>query len=166
MAIDSDQFRASMRHLAGHVCIITTADSDGLRNGLTATAVCSVSAEPPTILCCVNKNNGSYDAIVKNGSFVINVLAETDQDLSNRFAGKIFGDERFAEGEWTTLSTDSPVLATALASFDCTVAKNVDGGDSHAIFMGEIQAVKAKEGNEQPLIYAHGSYGTFAADAK
>ena len=163
MAITADNFRNAMRHLAGHVCIITSSDKNGSRFGCTATAVASVSAEPPSILTCINKQNGSRDAIQTTGYFGINILQQDDVSLSNRFAGKLRGEERFEEGEWITLETGVPILASALASFDCKVTDVADG-HSHDIFIGEVITARAIDGNDNPLLYAHGSYGTFKAN--
>lgn len=159
MSVTNEQFKLAMRHLAGHVCLITTADRNGLRSGLTATAVCSVSAEPPTILCCVNRNNTTYKSIKNNGCFAINVLCHNDQGLANRFAGPVKGDERFSAGDWVTGATGSPLLVSALASFDCRLNEIVDGS-SHGIFMGLIESVVASPDEELPLLYAHGKYAS------
>lgn len=163
MSVTNEQFRSAMRHLAGHVCLITTADKSGVRSGLTATAVCSVSADPPTILCCVNQNNTTYKSIKENGCFAINVLCHYDEELANRFAGPIKGDDRFAVGEWTVGVTGSPLLLSALASFDCQLNDIVDGS-SHGIFMGLIQSVIARTEEESPLLYAHGKYASLIGD--
>jgi flavin reductase (DIM6/NTAB) family NADH-FMN oxidoreductase RutF len=163
MTIDADKFRTAMRHLAGHVCLITTVDKNGKRNGLTATAVCSVSADPPTILCCVNRSNASYTAITKDKNFAVNVLSLEDKDLANRFASRIRGEERYSEGSWKVLTTGAPILESALASLDCTLSNAVDV-NSHGILFGEIQAVQVKDQDAaKPLLYAQGSYGEFSS---
>ena len=84
MTIDNDTFRTGMRHFAGHVCLVTTTHPSGERAGLTATAVCSVSAEPPTILICVNRQNSSHAVIRESKIFVVNVLALEDTRGSRR----------------------------------------------------------------------------------
>ncbi len=162
MAIDIDTFRTGMRRLAGHVCIITTTSTNGERAGLTATAVSSVSAEPPTLLICVNRQNSSHTAIRESGIFVVNVLALEDQNLANRFASKLIGEERFKEGLWTTLATGAPVLESALVSFDCRIAQAVEVS-THGILFGAIQAIRVRQAEAKPLLYVHGSYGGFAA---
>lgn len=162
MPIDTDIFRTGMRRLAGHVCIIATARSNGERAGLTATAVSSVSAEPPTLLICVNRQNSSHAVIRETGIFAVNVLALEDQALANRFAGRIVGEERFAEGVWMTLETGAPVLESALVSFDCRIAQAVEVG-THGVLFGAIDAVRVRQADAKPLLYVHGSYGGFAA---
>lgn len=161
MAIDVETFKAGMRQLTGAVCLVTTQSEDGQRSGLTATAVCSVSAEPPMLLVCVNQKNGTYQAIRNSGRFAVNVLAAEQVDLSNRFASAVTGDERFHHGEWRTLTTGAPVLAGALANFDCVLTQVSDVG-SHGVFFGEIQAVGLRGDDGNPLLYGEGNYGTLA----
>jgi flavin reductase (DIM6/NTAB) family NADH-FMN oxidoreductase RutF len=144
------------------VCLITTANTIGERAGLTATAVCSVSAEPPTVLICVNRQNSSHAAIRNSGVFAVNVLAVEDQALANRFASLIVGEERFREGMWTNLETGSPVLESALLCLDCRIAQAVDVG-THGILFGIIEAMRVRQTEAKPLLYVHGTYGGFAA---
>ena len=161
MPIDSASYKSGMRQLASGVCLVTTRSADGSRSGLTATAVCSVSIDPPTLLVCVNQQNGSYRAIREAGHFAVSVLASKDQDLSNRFASAVSGDERFEHGEWSEMVTGAPVLDSALASFDCTVSSVEDVG-SHGVFFGEVQAVRTRD-DEGPLLYGNGHYATLVA---
>ena len=161
MTINTDEFRAAMRHLAGHVCLITTTGTDGKRNGLTATAVCSVSAEPPTLLCSIFTGTECNKIIQDSKRFAVNVLSQSDKPLADRFAGPIRGDERFAAGEWQTLETGAPVLQSALAGIDCQLVKTVEM-NTHSILFGEIQGVSGSDSHQKPLLYAHGNYGRFS----
>lgn len=162
MTLDAKAFKAGMRRLAASVCIITTVDGAGARAGLTATAVCSVSAEPPTLLCCINRGGASHQALRSNGVFAVNVLSLEDRDLANRFARGGAGEEKFAQGLWTTLETGSPLLESAVAGFDCRLAQAVEVG-THGILFGEIQATRMRPAEPKPLLYAHGAYGGFAS---
>jgi len=162
MATDIATFKAGMRQLAGHVCVITTVDASGARSGLTATAVCSVSAAPPTLLCCINQQNTSYKAIRDAGLLSVNVLAISDRALADRFATGVGGEARFAVGLWRKLETGAPILESALASFDCRITQAVDVG-THGILFGEIVAVRVRETDAKPLLYAHGQYGGFTS---
>jgi len=157
--ITGDQFRLGMRSLAGAVCIITSAHA-GHRYGMTATAVCSVSVEPPTVLVCVNKNASTHDAIDKSGVYCVNVLRADDAELSNVFSGAQQGEARFKAGAWTRLATGSPVLLESLVSFDCRMVRRVAHG-SHSIFLGQVdQILFGKKG--RPLVYADGQYAKLA----
>ena len=162
MTIDLDTFKAGMRRLAGHVCVITTTGADGSRNGLTATAVCSVSATPPTLLCCINRESASHGVIRNAGVFTVNVLALEDRELADRFSSGPAGEARFVSGVWDKGETGAPALRSALASFDCRVAQAVDVG-THGILFGHIHALRVREGDVKPLLYAHGQYGEFTS---
>jgi flavin reductase (DIM6/NTAB) family NADH-FMN oxidoreductase RutF len=158
---DAESFKAGMRHLAAHVCLITTAGPGGARRGLTATAVCSVSADPPTLLCCVNRQIAPFAAIRESGIFAVNVLGVNDRDLAEHFAGEIQGEARFETGVWNTLSTGAPVLESALATFDCRLTR-LEEVATHGILFGEIQAVRSRGSSTEPLLYVHGTFGAFA----
>ena len=148
MPIDVDTFRTGMRRLAGHVCIVTTS-FQGQRAGLTATAVSSVAAEPPTLLICINRQNSSHSVIRQSGIFAVNVLALEDQGLANRFASRILGEERFAEGVWRTLDTGAPLLESALVSFDCRIAQAVEVG-THGVLFGAIEGIRVRQTQTKP----------------
>jgi flavin reductase (NADH)/flavin reductase len=160
VAVELDLFRNGMRRFTGGVCLITTIDARGQRSGLTATAVCSVTVEPPTLLVCINRSSHTHDILREAGIFAVNVLAADDHGLAKRFSGAETGEARFAAGEWITAKTGAPVLASALVSFDCRLANAVDVG-SHGVFFGEVQAVSLGGGEAPPLLYAQGTYGSF-----
>ncbi|HZQ02003.1 MAG TPA: flavin reductase family protein [Reyranella sp.] len=158
MSIDAAAFKKGMRHLAASVTLITTRH-DGLRGGLTATAVCSVSAEPPQILVCVNKSASAHDPIGKAGFFCVNILAPHHRKIAERFAGMdgVEGDERFNDmGEWSTLTTSAPVLGGCPVSFDCKLVAELAAG-THTIYIGEIVDI-ALDSGAVPLVYADGNF--------
>ena len=161
MTIDASSFKLSMRQLAGHVCLITTITPSGERQGLTATAVCSVSADPPTLLCCVNRGSISHAAIRDAKLFAVNVLALEDKALADRFAKPISGEEKFEHGMWTQLLTGAPILKSASAALDCRLSQVIDVA-THGILVGEIQAVSIRQHGVKPLLYTSGGYGGFA----
>jgi flavin reductase (DIM6/NTAB) family NADH-FMN oxidoreductase RutF len=139
MSIDAVAFKKGMRHLAASVTLITTRHHD-LRGGLTATAVCSVSAEPPQLLVCVNKTASAHDPIGEAGFFCVNILSPQHRKIAERFAGMdgVEGDDRFRDmGDWSTLSTGAPVLKGCPVSFDCRLVTRVAAG-THTIYIGEI----------------------------
>lgn len=157
--VNADQFKLGMRGLAHAVNVITAAHA-GHRYGLTATAVCSVTAEPPTLLVCVNQRAATHGALAKSKAFCVNVLRAEDSDLSNLFSGAQSGEKRFDTREWTKLATGSPVLLDALVSFDCRVVKKMTHG-THSIFLGQVEQVLfGKKG--RPLLYADGQYAKLA----
>ncbi len=158
MSIDPAAFKKGMRHLAASVTLITT-HHKGLRGGLTATAVCSVSADPPQILVCVNKTASAHDTIGEAGHFCVNILAPPHRKIAERFAGMdgVEGDERFADmGAWKQLTTGCPVLEGCPVSFDCKLVTEVSAG-THTIYIGEIVDL-ALDPTATPLLYADGAF--------
>lgn len=148
-------YRNAMSQLAGAVNIVTTDGPEG-KAGFAATAVCSVSDNPPTLLVCINRNSSAYRYVATNGVVCVNTLAADQQELSALFGGKTPIDVRFAGGEWKTLETGSPVLVGALASFDCRVRAVHDGG-THDILMCEVLDSVVTEADEA-LIYFKRAY--------
>jgi flavin reductase (DIM6/NTAB) family NADH-FMN oxidoreductase RutF len=158
MSIDPAAFKKGMRHLAASVTLITTRHQ-GVRGGLTATAVCSVSADPPQILVCVNKSASAHDSIGEAGTFCVNILAPVHRKIAERFAGMdgVEGDERFRDmGSWRELTTGAPVLAGCPVSFDCKLVTQVSAG-THTIYIGEIVDL-ALDAGATPLLYADGAF--------
>jgi flavin reductase (DIM6/NTAB) family NADH-FMN oxidoreductase RutF len=158
--VDAEQFKAGMRTLTGAVNIITSLHG-GHRYGMTATAVCSATADPPTVLACINKLASTHGAVAKSRAFCVNVLRSEDWELSTSFSGGQSGESRFKSRDWTRLSTGSPVLIDALVSFDCRVVKSLSHG-SHSIFLGQVeQVLMGKKG--KPLLYSEGQYAKLAS---
>ena len=122
--LDAERFRNGMAQLTGAVNIIATRNGE-VRSGLTASAVCSFSAEPPRLLACVNFSGNSFQHIAESRCMSVNVLAQSQEHLAKRFADMLGGkhEDRFNYGKWTELVTGAPVLEEALAGFDCTVKK-------------------------------------------
>ncbi len=161
---DAAQFKLGMRNLAGAVSIITSSN-DGKLYGMTATAVCSASADPPTVLVCVNRGTTTHEAIDKSTVFCVNVLRHEDRELSSLFSGaygsEMRGEARFRQGSWTRLATGSPVLLNALVAFDCRIASKLVHG-THTIFLGEVAQLQiGRKG--KPLLYSDGQYAKLAS---
>jgi flavin reductase (DIM6/NTAB) family NADH-FMN oxidoreductase RutF len=158
MTIDLGAFKTGMRHLTASVCLITTRHG-AERGGLTATAVCSVSAEPPQLLVCVNREASAHPLIVASRVFAVNVLAPCHRKIAERFAGMdgVEGDARFIDlGDWRTLSTGAPVLNGCPVTFDCRVVNTTVAG-THTVVIGEIIDVTLDAAN-LPLLYAQGAF--------
>lgn len=158
-SVNIENFKNAMRHLAGAVTIVTTGDGEQ-RRGLTATAVCSLSSEPPRLLTCINRGGLTYEMISHNRTLGINILSCDHKDLAMRFAGMTqIGDvDRFKEGNWAQMTTGAPILDDALIAFDCRVNVAIDVG-SHAIIVADIVDIKdLKRGD--PLLYAESNFKT------
>lgn len=156
-AVSSTDFREAMSQLPSSVHIVTTDGTAG-RGGITASAVSSVTADPPIMLFCVNRTSSSADLFVANRCFCINALAPGDQYLSDVFAGRtpLKREERFAEGIWTKAVTGAPVLTTALVYFDCRLVDATEVS-THMILLGVVEDIRISE-DRGALLYARRDY--------
>jgi flavin-dependent trigonelline monooxygenase, reductase component len=157
MPFDQKLYRSALGSFATGVTIVTTTDHDGSGHGLTVNSFTSVSLDPPLVLWCLGNKSDSYELFSKTQSYAINVLAAQQGDLAMRFAGK--GDQRFGEGEASTLVTGAPVLDDAIAVFDCKVVERIEAGD-HLILIGETQQFRTRP--ETGLAYFRGVFGNTA----
>ena len=140
MNLTSD-FRNAMAQLGSAITIITT-DGPAGRFGFTASAVCSVTDSPPTLLVCMNRSSFAHAKFQENGVLCVNVLSGQHQQLSGVFAnGQIRSEERFLHDEWLALKTGSPVLASAVANCDCTISTCHEVG-SHSVFYCEVKQIR------------------------
>lgn len=160
--VDKQSYRDAMARLAAAVNVITT-DGPGGKRGFTASAVCSVTDTPPTLLVCLNRASDSNLALKENRILCVNTLAAGQEGLSPVFAGMTGqeGEERFTVGLWDTLVTGAAALVGAVASFDCRIVQVTEVG-THSVFFCEVEAVRAGPG--KGLIYFGRGYHTVGAD--
>jgi flavin reductase len=151
------EYRDAMARLGAAVNIVTTDGPGGLA-GFAATAVCSVTDDPPTLLVCLNRASSAYPAVTANQVLCVNTLSHSHEGLSRRFGGKTPVKERFEGASWSVLETGAPALDDALISLDCKVRTISDGG-THDILICEVLAIKENEGG-QALIYFDRRYHT------
>jgi flavin reductase len=158
-AISSEDFRLAMRRLAGGVSIVSGVGQDGPL-GVTATAVTSLTAEPPSVLCCLNRSLELEAAVKEAGRFGVNMLRADHHDLAKRFAGMhgVRGSAKFEQGNWTVLPSDVPALSDSLVTFDCRVDDILEVG-THSIFVGLIADVHFGESGD-PLVYCNGAFSS------
>ena len=151
--VDRQVYRDAMARLGAAVSVITTTGAAGPL-GFTASAVCSVTDDPPTLLVCMNRGSRLNEAFKANRVLCVNTLAAVQEPLSPLFAGLTGVDDmptRFAAARWTALTTGSPVLAGAVVSFDCRIAQITEVG-THSVFFCEVEAIQAGSEHEG-LIY-------------
>ncbi len=156
--IAADGYRCCMRYFASGVNVITARDGEA-RAGLTATAVCSVTADPPRMVVFVNRNVLASDVVMRSGALCVNLLAADQEEVARVFAGMhkdVRGEDRFRYGTWGEAITGSPVLEGALASFDCRVIK-VFEESTHRAFVCEVLAT-AERNDAESLIYLNGVF--------
>jgi flavin reductase len=146
-----------MARLGAAVNVVTT-DGPAGRHGFTASAVCSVTDDPPTLLVCVNRSNDSYAPTIDNGVVCVNTLTHEQQDLSPIFAGMTqhSASERFANGSWRKLQTGAPILENATVSFDCRITSHADVG-SHRVLFCTVEAIQLGT-TQEVLIYYGRAY--------
>lgn len=146
--IDPDLYRELMAGFPSGVTVVTATDDGGRPVGLTVSAFCAVSLNPPLILVCVDNGSNTLPVIERTGRFAVNILAHGRAALARRFASK--DDDKF-DGVEFRLGPFGPVLVDdAAAHIGCTVFTQVPAGD-HQLFLG-----RAHEGvahNERPLVY-------------
>lgn len=163
MTTSSEAFRDALRHFTSGVTIVTIqTPDDELPHGLTVSAFASISPEPPLIMVAIDHRHSAYPLLEQEGAtFAVNVLAQDQMDLSNRFAWLKDGD-RFAEGDWQTAVTGAPILQDALAWLDCTIyARHLAG--THTLYVGEVQATQTPRADEAPLLYWNRGYRQVSA---
>lgn len=156
--VDASAFKIAMRDVVGAASIVAAGKGSD-RRGLTVTAAASLCADPPMVLVCINRNAEAHDIIVETRAFSWNVLASDQVTLAQRFAALdgSKGASRFIDGDWRALATGSPVLFSAVCSFDCAVQARVEVG-THSIFTGAVVA-QHHASEKECLIFSSGKFG-------
>jgi flavin reductase (DIM6/NTAB) family NADH-FMN oxidoreductase RutF len=152
--VDPAEFRRIMGHWTTGVAVVATMTETGEPRGLTASAVASVSLEPPLVLACIERHADTHRYIRAHGCFAISILPQTAERSARRFAGDM-AEAKFDGIAYHAEVTGAPVLDEALAWIDCRVRDVHDGGD-HSIVVGEVVAGDAHEG--EPLVHYRGGF--------
>ncbi|WP_205589623.1 flavin reductase [Chachezhania antarctica] len=146
----AERFREGMSRLGAAVTVLTR-DGPAGQHGMTASAVCSVTDDPPTLLICVNRANRSRAMFAENGVVAVNVLAGRHTELGQVFASRDDG-ERFAAADWHRLETGAPVLSDASVAFDCRISDASEVG-SHTVFYCRVAATELASHVPESLIW-------------
>ncbi len=154
MPLDAAQFRAAMGSLANGVTVITVCDEAGRAAGMTATAVSSLSLDPPLLLVCIGHEASLHDALVRAEHFGVVMLGETQREVADRFAAR--GRQGFPAGTKLT-PAGLPTIDGAIATLDCRRTAVLEGGD-HSIIVGTPLWAAVREG--APLLHWRGRYTT------
>lgn len=149
---DPDAYRAAMRRTAASVAVITAAH-EGRIHGMTATAMTSVSAEPPMLLVVVSRTTRTHPFIRKSGRFAVNVLAHGQEEIARRFAAGI--DDQFEGVAYEMHRADVPIIAGTAATFVCLATEAFDVA-THTIFVGTVEEVHHSA--LAPLVYHDARY--------
>lgn len=155
-SFSAPEFRAALGMFATGVTIVTGRDANGHRIGLTANSFNSVSLDPPLVLFSIARNAKSFEAWQEARGFAVNVLAEEQVDISNRFARPLadkWGALAFASGAVCRF----PLIPGALAAMECVHYANYDGGD-HLILVGRVVSISRHPASRRPLVFHGGRY--------
>jgi flavin reductase (DIM6/NTAB) family NADH-FMN oxidoreductase RutF len=150
-------FRDGMSRFAAAVHIVTT-DGPAGSTGFTASAACSVTDDPPTLLVCLNRASQLHSIFLENGEFCLNTLAGHQRELSEAFAHRsdLTMKERFALPEWGRAESGSPALHEAVVCFDCRIVDAKEMG-THWVIFGAVRDIRISHG-AAALLYLHRSY--------
>ena len=155
-ALDAEVFRGVLASWASGVSVVTSCVDDRV-HGMTVSAFCSVSLDPPLVLICADKASNTLGLIDTSRVFCVNLLATGQDALSNLFASKKDEERRFEGLSCSTGATGCPHIPGALATLDCRVVNAVDAGD-HVIYVGQVEAAHTTDAT--PLLYFRGRYRT------
>ncbi len=152
----AEQFTTAMSALAATVCVVAAASPSGERSGITATAICSLSTEPPQLVVCVNRSSSMARALTDTGWFSVTILAATQEQVAATFAGRTGrqGDQRFDDALWSTHSTGAPVLHGATATCICHVSTSMQQA-THLIVVGAVLDVVLPDADPPPPLMYH-----------
>ncbi|HEY9085034.1 MAG TPA: flavin reductase family protein [Candidatus Tyrphobacter sp.] len=150
--VDAEAYRLAMRRTAASVAVITAAH-EGRIHGMTATAMTSVSVEPPTLLVVVNRTTRTHPFIRKSGRFAVNVLAMGQEEIARRFAAGV--ENQFEGIAYDLHAAEVPIIAGSVAAFVCIATDAFDVA-THTIFIGEVE--EAQHTDLPPLLYYDGRF--------
>jgi len=155
MSLDSRSFRKALGCFASGVTVVTALNpATKAPVGVTVSAFSSLSLDPPLVMFCLGNSTSSMDTFKTFGHFAINILSETQRDLSIRFASRT--EDKWMGVSWDKWDSGAPILSHCLTNLECSLVQTIDGGD-HQIFVGRVDRIKHQEGGS-PLIYFRGSY--------
>lgn len=153
-------FREAMSLMTSSVTVIAARRPGGLRCGMTATAVCSLSMDPPSLVLCVNKSTKTLEVIEAAGLFSVNLLDENQEHVANAFARHADNDEsaegKFQHSVWHDHANGAPLLEGSLSCIVCREKSRTDAG-THWIIVGEVEDV-VNDGTRRSLLYGSRKY--------
>ena len=152
--VDEYRFRSVLSRFASGVTVVTAMGPDGVDHGMTVSAFCSLSLEPPLILVCIDHGTVMHGILAGAKTFTVNVLAAEQEDLARKFSDP--DNDRFEGTSYTRGANGLALLTGAAAWLECELTQRYEGGD-HTIFVGRVEAADA--GDAQPLVYYRGGYG-------
>jgi flavin reductase (DIM6/NTAB) family NADH-FMN oxidoreductase RutF len=154
-----EDLRRAMRHWVTGVSIVSS-HFQSTCHGMTVNSLASVSLEPPVVLVSLQHATRTYQMVTQSGIAGITILAETQAELADRFAGKIpEHEDRFAGVPTFSLETGAPLITGGLAFLDCRVRATIPL-DLSTLFLLDVVAASPSE-VERPLTYFNRQYHRF-----
>lgn len=153
MSIDPDTFRSVLGRFASGVTVVTACDAEGHDHGMTVSAFCSLSLEPPLVLVCIDRTASMFPVLTTTSTFAVNILSHGQEALSRRFAAD--EPDRFAGVGYSRGARGCALLDDVLAHLECDVTGRLEAGD-HTIVLGQVETAEAHA--ERPLLYYRGGY--------
>jgi flavin reductase ActVB len=153
LSVSPDEFRSVLGRFPSGVTVVTTKAGDGSDEGMTVSAFCSVSLDPPLVLICIEKTASAFNALTTAPGFVVNVLAASQEQIARRFS--IVDIDRFEGVGYSRSPNGLAVLDDVLGVIECATVAMHKAGD-HTIIVGEVEAARAQNGT--PLLYYRGGY--------
>jgi 3-hydroxy-9,10-secoandrosta-1,3,5(10)-triene-9,17-dione monooxygenase reductase component len=158
--IDLGALRKVLGCYATGVAVITARTAANDHVGVTVNSFSSVSLDPPLILFSLARIANVFATFQQTNRFVVNILGQGQQALSNMFARP--STASWADADFTDASNGCALLANSLAQLECDKAAELEGGD-HLIFLGEVTKFHLRAPDD-PLLFYRGAYGTYARD--
>jgi flavin reductase (DIM6/NTAB) family NADH-FMN oxidoreductase RutF len=158
MPVTRDEFLVIMSAFPTGVAIVTTLEPDGTPRGLTTNAMTSVSAEPPIILVCVDRNSRTLPALLHTKRFVVNFMRDDCEEICRLFASK--ADDKFEHVAWTPGIGGVPILHEgAVAHVECATLEELEVGD-HVVVTGRVEAGSRPAPSDVPIVYFRRSFSS------
>jgi len=157
-AVDRDTFRHAFRRHAAAVVVVTYRDATGMPRGMTATSVCALSADPPSLLACIDRATRTHEEVMHQRSFGVDILSVHQRRISVH-CSRPGADKRLHES-WLATDVppgDPPRLARAVAHMDCVIESALDAF-THTIVVGRIRSIWLNPADPEPLVYHDGAY--------
>ncbi|HWL64957.1 MAG TPA: flavin reductase family protein [Actinomycetota bacterium] len=161
MAIDLDIYREILTGFPSGVAVVTASGEDDKPLGLTVSAFCAVSLQPPLVLVCIDKASNTLSAIQGSGGFTVNLLAAGREEIALAFAGK--ADDKFAGVQWRrpSIPQSGPILDRDSVGYaECVTEKELEAGD-HWIFVGRVEN-GASDPEASPLVYGRRQFAAWS----
>jgi flavin reductase (DIM6/NTAB) family NADH-FMN oxidoreductase RutF len=155
MPLDPDSFRSALGRFATGVTVLTTRHGDGHDHGMTVSAFCSLSLEPPLVVLCIDRRAEMHGILQPGMQVIVNILAAHQEPLSHRFA-EFEGTQRFDGIGFTRSQHGIPVLDDALAWLECEIVTRYDGGD-HGLYVASVEHASWHD-DARPLLHYRGGY--------